>query len=126
MDYLEKLVLGKNVFLSGPMSDDEVFFHADMFIKAHALVKAAGAKRIFDPTLEWLKYRGPRRSHEQWMCECIHELITCNNSYEEGSVPMYDMLLSLPGWEDSDGASVEREVAKACGIKVYDFPMELD
>ena len=35
--------------------------------------------------------------------------------------PHYDLLVSLPGWQDSAGARLEREVAEAIGMEVHDL-----
>ena len=110
-------VNGKRVYISGPMSDDPATYHAHQFIDAHMLVKASGAREVYDPAVCWLYYDGGERTHEDWMRECLSEL-TKRRIYDamvDGTY--YDVLVSLPGWEKSEGASTERTVAEACGIE---------
>lgn len=114
-------VLGKNVFLSGPMSDDTAYFHADDFVKAHAVVKSCGARTVYNPAIQWLQYNDAPRTHEQWMHACVSELTQPKHTMNGDFATFYDVLVSLNGWERSDGATVERTVAEACGIEVCEL-----
>ena len=113
---------GKTVFLSGPMSGIR-HYNVDMFATAHAICKEAGARRIFDPALTWLTTRDDEREHEVYMRRCVNELTTSKyRSDTHGYVPApdenrYDMLVQLWDWEQSDGAVLEAQVARACGIE---------
>lgn len=110
-------VKGKRVFLSGPMSDI-ANLNVAAFAEAHAKVKEAGAYEVYDPAIEYLQQPGLESSHRHswYMAKCVHELTTLK--YE---CSHYDMLVSLPGWDRSEGATLEREVARACGIEVFDL-----
>ena len=43
-------------------------------------------------------------SHERYMKKCIPALCEC------------DFILMLPGWENSEGATLEKLVAEKCGL----------
>lgn len=107
-------VKGRRVFLSGPMSGIENL-NVGAFAEAHAKVKEAGAYEVYNPAIEYLQQPGLEGSHEHswYMARCINEL-TALHPYRTH----YDVLVLLPGWEGSDGALLEREVAAACGIEV--------
>lgn len=112
-------VKNKRVFLSGPMSDDPETYHACDFIEAHVKLKKLGARVVYDPLFEWLREEGKTGSHEHYMLICIRELVSERFCFEpDSSEPAYDLLVQLPGWDASEGARTEYEVAKACGIPV--------
>lgn len=104
---------GKRVFLSGPMSDDPVTFHVHDFVDAHMRMKRAGAHEVYNPAIQWLYEKGPERSHEEYMRVCVNELTS--------EYPGYDLLVSLPGWQHSNGAIAERAIARWCGIECVDL-----
>lgn len=107
-------VRDKRCFISGPMSGLE-HYNVAAFAEAHAILREANAKTIYNPANSWLDSRGPNLTHAQYLRQCIHEL-----SAEDpvNYVAYYDYLVQLDGWEKSLGAKTEYEVAKACGIKV--------
>lgn len=119
-------VRGKRVFISGPMTGK---WHCNVaeFATAHARLKEAGAAYVFNPAIGYLCQRqevAALKTHGDYMCDCIHELTDRRKRTQgwEYVIPMaYDLLVSLPGWEDSDGAATERAVAEACGIEVADL-----
>lgn len=58
-------------------------------------------------------------THETGMLLCINELTErTQKPGASGIVPYYDGLALLPGWEQSEGACLEKAVAEACGIPV--------
>ena len=101
---------GKRVFISGPMSGIE-HYNAPEFARAHAICREQGAVRVFDPTWEWMNETGEENTHEWYMRRCI-------NALTNGT---FDVLLQLDGWEDSEGARLEHDVAQACGIEVIEL-----
>lgn len=118
-------VKGKNVFLSGPMSGLP-FYNVAAFAEAHAKIREAGAFKVYNPAIEYLKSEARYDSaltHASWMRRCINELTGCEQPtfFSDGGNPHYSVLVSLPGWEDSAGATLERNVALACGMRVYDL-----
>lgn len=105
---------GKRVFLSGPMTGLE---HNNIaaFAVAHALAHESHAARVYNPAQMWANepegtYED--KTHEDYMLDCVNELT--RRDYR--GKPTYDLLVSLPGWRESDGASHERDVAEHCGI----------
>ena len=119
-------VSGKRIFLSGPMEGIE-HNNVAAFAEAHDYLKGAGADYVFNPAIGYLcqSQRHARlRTHEDYMTDCIHELTDRRKRTQgwEDLIPCkYDMLVSLPGWEESRGASTERAVAVACGIECRDL-----
>ena len=113
-------VSGKDVFLSGPMTGKE-HYNVGAFADAHALLKDLGARSVYNPGIEYLlepASESEQCTHEHYMRRCIHEL-TSGVSMEGPA--RYDLVVLLPGWEESVGATEERAVARWCGIPVVEL-----
>lgn len=114
---------GRNVFLSGPMSNIKNF-NVEGFAAAHHKAKEAGAKEVYDPAVEYLTKGSAEDSHQECMRRTIHELTKslCKRSVDGTTTYKdqrhYDAIVMLPGWESSLGARLELDVATACGIEV--------
>lgn len=107
-------VSGRAVFLSGPMSDDPVTYHSHDFVDAHIALKAKGARRVFDPAVAWLADdSAEEHTHDWWVRRCVNILTT--------NFGGFDLLVSLPGWRESPGATLERTVAEGCGIECVEL-----
>ena len=100
---------GKSFFISGPMTDVE-FNNAPEFARVHAFLKEQGAGRIFDPAHAWLGEQGQEKSHEHYVRACLFRLLN----------ERWDHVVMLDGWERSGGATLEHDVAVACGMSVVD------
>lgn len=104
-------VEGKNVFLSGPMTGLQDW-NRKAFMRADKSVEMFGAAYIYNPAehieeLEGFSHGMCMRVSLQRLCSICH-----------GNPFIYGVLVSLPGWENSSGACLERTVAKACGMEV--------
>ena len=111
-------VAGRRVFLSGPMTGVRNC-NVGAFVDAHAMLKEAGAAVVYDPAIEYLAQEEPAGGlpHDHYMRRCLRELV----SESRVGVRAYDLLVSLPGWRESEGATTERMVAGACGIECRDL-----
>lgn len=118
----------KRVFLSGPMTGQSCY-NVAAFAEAHHRLIELGAADVYDPAVEYLTDPDPtHKTHEMYMQRCINELTRLSDvmTFEEDGrlnrwSRSWDVLVSLPGWKDSEGARVEAEVAKAIGIEVCEL-----
>lgn len=110
-------ITGKRVYLSGPMTGIEDYNRA-AFDRAALDVMDAGAYEVYDPSEHIDEYA--QLSHERCMALSLRELIA-ERPWVDEVEPYYDLLVSLPGWQDSAGARLEREVAEAIGMEVHDL-----
>ena len=112
--------VGKRVFLSGPITGREDFNRAE-FAKAERIVRNLGAGMVYNPAE--LPSADDAHRHSHWMIRTLHELTEYFGfpRIEMNNKPMYDVLVLLDGWRESDGARVERVVAAACGIDVLEM-----
>ena len=112
-------VKGRTVYLSGPMTGIDDWNRA-AFDDAEKRLRELGAQEPYNPANFIEHFES--LSHEACMYRSLVELVDEAWSTEPGyPAPWYDLLVSLPGWEQSAGARLEREVAEACGIEVCDF-----
>ena len=116
---ISKHLSGKHIYLSGPVTAIEDR-NANTFSAAEAVLSLFGAVYIFDPVNSVDK----DVPYEDAMTTCLQEL--SQPDYVKDKLHKYDILVSLPGWTKSKGATIERFCARACGIKVYDFFELLD
>jgi hypothetical protein len=108
----ERPLEGKNVYLSGPMTGIEDHNRAG-FAEAERAALAMGARSVFNPREAWGHTDRPR----SWYMR--HDLRRLTQDKGDGlDGPVWDVLLVLPGSEESAGALIERAVAEACGIEV--------
>lgn len=95
-------------------------YNVGAFATANAICKEHGAAYVYNPAIEWLHERPAKepRTHEDYMRDCIHELTKLG---AWPSAPLYDYVVQLDGWAESDGARLEYTVARACGIPTIDL-----
>ena len=63
------------------------------------------------------EYVDAETTHEEAMAILLHQLTDRTYSYRKGKCAnLYDGVAILPGWEQSEGARLEKAVAVACGI----------
>lgn len=99
------------LYISGPVTGKLGGNHI-IFIEAYALLLDAGYVP-FDPH----DLVNPDDTHKTAMLLCVNELTTRTQKLGvRYPVPYYDGMALLPGWEQSEGARLERAVAEACGI----------
>lgn len=113
-----------NVYLSGPMTGiDE--WNAPAFRKAERLCKAAGASYVYNPCCNGpVNYDPDAMTHAEAMALSARVLLD-PGAYQvaitkPGHVPhsKFDVVVLLPGGEDSPGVAFELAIAGACGIPV--------
>lgn len=100
---------GRSFFISGPMTDVELN-NAPEFARVHAFLKEQGVDDVFDPVHSWLGERGREKSHQHYVNVCLLRLLN----------ERWDYVVMLDGWEKSEGATLEHDVAVACGMNVID------
>ena len=115
-------VKGKNVFLSGPITG-KPDRNAAQFAVAEVQMYGRGAEDVFDPAMKFARADWTQR---EYMAACLEELCYMSEPASAcgrhiGPKPYYGILVSLPGWQDSEGASIERQVAQAIGMEVCDL-----
>ena len=115
-------VKDKSIFLSGPMTGIELY-NTPAFMEAHARLKLMGCGEVFNPVIEWLWDDSGSTDRLYYMRKCVERLGMGPLAYGHEH---WDMLVSLPGWEDSEGARLEREVAEALGIECHDLAEVLE
>jgi hypothetical protein len=103
---------GKNVYISGPITG-KLLHNAPAFAEAHAMLKEMGVRQIGDPSFLWLTDRSDTGTHEDYMRMTLHDLTTSNRGE-----PYYSAIVMLDGYEGSEGARLELEVAEAIGLEV--------
>ena len=110
-------IKGKRIYLSGPMTGIEDYNRSE-FDGAELGLLGAGADEVYDPAEHIDEYAS--LSHEVCMARSLRELLA-ERPWVGDEEPYYDLLVSLTGWQDSAGARLEREVAEAIGMEVYDI-----
>jgi nucleoside 2-deoxyribosyltransferase len=93
------------IYLSGPMTGYPEFNYP-LFNQTAAVIRSYGYKvcnpaEFFDGKTDLPK--------ETYMRQDIRAVLDC------------EMVVTLPKWEESPGAKLEVEVARACGIPVIDL-----
>ena len=97
----------KKVYLAGPITGNGKY--KELFRTWEERVRAGCHYDIVNP-LYHPKYSGPDVGTLRWrhyMRESVRELIDCN------------IILMLPGWEASRGATLELYLARQLGIQVF-------
>lgn len=104
---------GRGVYISGKMSGLPDF-NRQAFLDAEKYIRKQGAKYVHNPAIHAPKVE-ETKEHSFYMLHDLHEL----TAYWYGTgKPVYDVIALLPGWEDSQGACIELQVAIACGLEV--------
>ena len=90
----------KKIYISGAITNNP--FYKDDFARAAAVITAAGCEAVNPATVEikggaWLDY----------MRHDIKLLADCDGVY------------MLAGWNESQGARVEHQLAQGLGLKIY-------
>lgn len=96
-------IQGKSVFLSGPITG--VDGYKNKFADAAEVIETLGASSIFNPAAKI----PDSTEREEAMRICTSEIITS------------DCVITLPGWQDSEGACFEYAASEICGIPHYEL-----
>lgn len=108
----------KWVYLSGPMTG-KPDWNRKAFDEAVGKCYDLGAYRVWNPALDAPLVNEEPKPHEHYMLMCLSELSAGYfNADSKCCESRYDVLLLLDGWEDSDGALVEKKVAESIGMEV--------
>ncbi|WP_302796939.1 DUF4406 domain-containing protein [Adlercreutzia equolifaciens] len=99
------------LYISGPVTgkpdDNRVAF-------SHAQRCLVGAGYVAEIPHDYVPSGTP---HEDAMALSVNQMTSCKHSFQLGATrKRYDGLALLPGWEQSEGARLEKAVAEACGI----------
>ena len=109
----------KHAFVSGPITG-KPNFNAELFDAAEALLYELGAATVWTPISLTPLYGHDEQTHEGYILLNLHPLTAFYR--DKGEVRRgVDCVVMLPGWQDSEGARVERVVAEACGIDVIEW-----
>ena len=102
----------KRVYLSGPMTGI-IDHNGPAFADAERRCMDAGALMVFNPATAW----GHNDRPTSWyMCADLHRL-----TLSDGERPLFDAVVLLDGWHHSEGATLEYQVARACGIALVNL-----
>lgn len=122
-------VYDKNVYISGPMSGHDDYNY-DAFAEVELLFKGAQAATVYNPAKRHCVKEGifvrPRTGWMIWLDYMGDDLDILTKTEarpcKDGKhSPYFDYLVSLPGWEDSKGATIERMLAEGAKIKCFDW-----
>ena len=100
-------VNGRRVYLSGPMTGIEGW-NKPAFDGAEKQLRKLNIHDVYNPA--------DHIDSHSIASHCVAMQLSLNEL--TSTKPWYDLLVSLPGWKQSAGARLEREVAEACGIEV--------
>jgi hypothetical protein len=101
------------VFLSGPVTGVSHESAREAFEGAQKKIEELSEMScwVFNP----LRHVPSNWDHAAAMRLCISEL----TAHLAGAEAYYNALIQLSGWQESEGARTELEVALACGIPVF-------
>lgn len=105
-------IRGKRVYLAGPMRG-KPDLNVPAFDEAQEWLLSLGAAFVFNPARAW----GHNDREASWYM--LHDLHRLTES--DGGSPLFDAVVFLPGWTNSEGATLEYQVARACGVAIVNL-----
>ena len=99
-------MLNKKVYIAGPVSGLPGSVSAARFARAERELRDLGYQHIINPRS---MFEGTGLAWDDVMAQCL------------GLIRAADLVILLPGWQSSRGATMELGAAYALGIPVYEY-----
>lgn len=99
------MVRPHRIYISGPMTGIENH-NREEFQKYEDLIRSKGFRNVINPHKIHSEYQTKNFTWEQFLRSDIKVLMDC------------DLVVLIPGWENSKGAQLENHVAYNTGIKI--------
>ena len=96
----------KTIYISGPITGLPGAFSAAQFARAERDLRDLGYRKIINPRF---MFEGTGLSYDVIMRHCLD--LVCAS----------DVVLLLPGWQNSRGAQMELGAAYARGLPIYEY-----
>jgi len=96
----------KTIYISGPITGIPGAFSAAQFARAERDLRDLGYRKIINPRF---MFDGTGLSYDVIMRHCLD--LVCSA----------DVVLLLPGWQNSRGAQMELGAAYARGLPIYEY-----
>jgi hypothetical protein len=94
-------------------------YNRPLFKKAAERLYEMGAVSVFNPGEAWIAFDTKGWTHENYMLGSLN-ILTRRSVFDSGDMtPVWDMVVTIGDFYNSDGAIDELVVAESIGIEVY-------